>query len=88
MTNVNTMIREDDMDMIRKHFVLLSELHHVDDANDEELSERIGAARRYIRRSCRKTRAKARRLSVLTVRCMDAALVLFGFAVVLALLVG
>lgn len=81
-------IREDDMDLIRKHFDLMDKLHHVDEANEEELAERIAKARGHIRKTCRRRRAQSRRMTVFVQRLFDVALVLFGTAVVIALLVG
>lgn len=81
-------VREDDMDLIRKHFDLMDKLHHADEADTDELAQRIRGARRYIRRSCRRTRTGERKRTVFVQRMLAGSLLLLGWAVVMALLVG
>lgn len=77
-----------DDDLIRNHFRLMDELHHDDDATTNELIERVGAARKYIRRSCRRFRGQSRKLTVFTQRLLAGSILFLLWAVSLALLLG
>ena len=77
-----------DEDLIRNHFRLMDELHHADYATTNELIERVGAARKYIRRSCRRFRGQSRKLTAFVQRLLAGSILFLLWAVSLALLVG
>ena len=77
-----------DVDLIRNHFRLMDELHHADDATTNELIERVGAARKYIRRNCRRFRSQSRKLTAFVWRLLFGSILFLLWAVALALLLG
>lgn len=77
-----------DEDLIRNHFRLMDELHHDDDATTNELIERVGAARKYIRRSCRRFRGQSRKVTAFTQRLLAGSILSLLWACVMALLLG
>ena len=77
-----------DVDLIRNHLRLLDDMHHADDATTNELIERVGAARKYIRRSCRRFRGQSRKVTAFTQRLLAGSILFLLWACVMALLLG
>lgn len=79
---------EDDAALVREHMERMERQHHQDEAQAGELAARMRGARAYIRRSVRRTRAGERRRTAFVWRLLAGSALLFGWAVVMALLVG
>ena len=79
---------DDEEDLIYDHLRKLDEMHHDDHATPDDLIRRIRTARKYIRRSCRRYRARSRKLTACIQRLLIGSILFLAWAVLLALLVG